>query len=125
MDRVLITGAAGFTAAYLIRLLRKSYGDQIAIHGIESNPVAPVHGVVWHQCQLSDSAEVGAALSEICPTHIFHLCGTFSNKYDIDYPANVETTRNLLQELVDAGGTGCRVLLVGSAAEYGRVEMEK
>lgn len=49
---------------------------------------------------------------------VFHLVGTFSNNFDEDFHANVSLTRNLLEAVLIADQS-IRVLLVGSAAEYG------
>ncbi|EKO5124730.1 NAD-dependent epimerase/dehydratase family protein [Vibrio fluvialis] len=51
---------------------------------------------------------------------VFHLVGTFSNNFDEDFQVNVSLTRNLL-EAVTIVDKSIRVLLVGSAAEYGLI----
>lgn len=63
-------------------------------------------------------------LQETRPDLIFHLAATFSSEYDEAYAVNVDATRQLL-ELVERAHAGTRVLLVGSAAEYGAVGVEE
>lgn len=52
---------------------------------------------------------------------MFHLVGTFTNDFEEDFKVNVSLTMNLL-EAVLAVDKNIRVLLVGSAAEYGLVD---
>ncbi|WP_368881691.1 NAD-dependent epimerase/dehydratase family protein [Shewanella algae] len=51
---------------------------------------------------------------------VFHLVGTFSNNFEEDFHANVSLTRNLLEAVLIVDQS-IRVLLVGSAAEYGLI----
>ena len=55
---------------------------------------------------------------------VFHLVGAFSNNFDEDFQVNVSLTRNLL-EAVLTFDRSIRVLLVGSAAEYGLIGSDK
>jgi nucleoside-diphosphate-sugar epimerase len=59
-------------------------------------------------------------LERVRPQRIYHLVGTFANDWAKDLAANVETSRVLL-ETVRAMSLSCRILLVGSASEYGEV----
>jgi len=79
-------------------------------------------GIQISACDLTDHKAVSKVLHEIRPTRVFHLSGTFANDFDIDYAGNVTTTRNLLDAVRRLETNKCRVLIVGSAAEYGRVD---
>ena len=63
-------------------------------------------------------------IQKIKPDLICHLAGTFSNNYEIDYPANVLTTKNIL-EAVRGLVKNCRIMLIGSSAEFGIVEKDE
>jgi GDP-4-dehydro-6-deoxy-D-mannose reductase len=51
------------------------------------------------------------------------LAGTFTNEYQADFRSNVDSTRHLLEAVRQDSGP-VRVLLIGSAAEYGCVRNE-
>jgi GDP-4-dehydro-6-deoxy-D-mannose reductase len=59
-------------------------------------------------------------LKEVRPDQIYHLAGSFTQKYEIDYAVNVAATKNILDALLQLK-LQTRVLLVGSAAEYGAI----
>jgi GDP-4-dehydro-6-deoxy-D-mannose reductase len=76
-----------------------------------------------HCCDLTSSTAAYRLLKEVKPDQIYHLAGSFTQKYEIDYPVNAASTRNILEGLLRLE-LQTRVLLVGSAAEYGAVRPE-
>jgi GDP-4-dehydro-6-deoxy-D-mannose reductase len=113
--RTLVTGAAGFLGRALVQRLKHN-----TQHELHVTDLRPAPGGIFHRCDLSSSAEVGELLRTINPRRIYHLAGTFANEYGADFRSNVDSTRHLL-EAVRQGGVPARVLLIGSAAEYGCV----
>ena len=69
---------------------------------------------------LCDAGEVRRILEMWRPERIYHLAGSCAEDWQTAFSSNVETTRVLL-ETVHALSLPCRILLVASAAEYGRV----
>ena len=109
--KILITGAGGFTASYLIPLLKEEaflFLTDIKLKNEED----------YYQCDLTDFVSVYNLLKEIKPDKIYHLAGTFSNDYETDYKGNVLSTRNILESCLKLN-INCRTLLIGSAGEYG------
>ena len=122
MRRVLVTGAHGFTAQYLVpRLIERG----AEVHGL-SRPVAPgapVPGsITVHEADLSDFDAVAGLVDSLRPDVVIHLAGisfvAHSNVREI-YDANLVGSRNLLQALVDANVRPDAVLLASSANVYG------
>jgi len=107
----LVTGAAGFTGRHLVGFLRaQAEGEVVAAGRAEGDGIM--------RLDLADPDDVLQAIGRIRPTRVFHCAGRFTNIWESDFPANVGWTRHLL-EAVRTHDPACRVLLVGSAAEYG------
>jgi GDP-4-dehydro-6-deoxy-D-mannose reductase len=116
--KTLVTGAAGFLGRALVQRLK-----QDTRHELHVTDLRPAPGGIFHRCDLSDPAGVKELLRTIAPQQIYHLAGTFANEYAVDFRANVDSTRHLL-EAARQSGVSVRVLLIGSAAEYGCVREE-
>lgn len=118
--KVLITGANGFSAHYLAKALRT------ATEGYELYFTSLTPGISQEfencfPCDLNDLKAVESLIETIRPDQIYHLAGRFTNDYASNYRANVLTTKNILDSLL-ASKITCRILLIGSAAEYGAVD---
>jgi GDP-4-dehydro-6-deoxy-D-mannose reductase len=115
--RHLVTGANGFSGRHLLAYLRGRPGAEVIGVGRRQLPGGD------QECAWEDERSVRALLERWQPERIYHLVGSFTNEWRPDWQANVETTR-LLLEAVRAAGLPCRILLVGSAAEYGELPPE-
>jgi nucleoside-diphosphate-sugar epimerase len=114
--RALVTGSRGLLGRYLVEAIVRSGGHEV-FAATRSKPESEfeVH------CDLADRASVAALLATVRPDAIFHLAGSFSNNFDDDMRDNVFAARNLFEAMIDNRG-GARVVVAGSAAEYGIVE---
>lgn len=112
--RHLVTGANGFCGRHLMETLRAQAGADVLGIGRRE---APGLGATADLC---DAKAVRGILEKWKPERIYHLAGSCSGEWEKSFSSNVETTRILL-EAVRSLELRCRVLLVGSAAEYGQV----
>lgn len=127
--RALITGAAGFAGSHLAEYL-VARGD-VDVHGI-LRPDDGVHNVRHlgerlhiHRLDLRDEAQVQAVVRAVEPDLLFHLAAQASVGHSWAQPqetliGNITMQLHLLQAVV-AQGLSPRILVVGSADEYGRV----
>jgi nucleoside-diphosphate-sugar epimerase len=125
--KILITGAAGFTATHLAKLLAGksdpvSAPNELFFTSLRTNK--PKYCTHYIPCDLSKFESVNSLISSIRPDQIYHLAGSFTNDYALDYAANVSSTKNILDSLLHSG-ISAKILLIGSAAEYGAVEEEE
>ncbi len=115
LKKVLITGANGFTGREMVRVLLADSSKEIYLTDRTETEVSSLR---VKKCDLSDLPSVEACIEKIQPNEIYHLVGSYTNVYDVDYISNVTTTKNILDALRSLG-LKTRVLLVGSSAEYG------
>jgi GDP-4-dehydro-6-deoxy-D-mannose reductase len=125
--RVLITGIAGFVGGHLVDFLRAEQ-PATEIVGLDSHPGsrASALGLEILRCDLADGHAVETALDRLDPDRIVHLAAQASPQKSWADPAGTLKTNVLgllhLLEWVGRRGRATRVLAVGSAEEYGRVD---
>lgn len=115
MKSVLVTGATGALGQAVIARLRND-GNYCVVATSRRDG-----DEVDFQLDVCNSEQLAMAISRIKPDLILHLAATFANDFEGAYAVNVEATRHLL-EAVQQSGYCTRVLLIGSAAEYGVVQ---
>jgi nucleoside-diphosphate-sugar epimerase len=115
--RALVTGAGGALGRALVARLSAAPDWQVVATG--RSPTTP--GL--EQLDVTCHESVVRAIAATLPDVIFHLAANFSKDFDEAYIGNVCGTRTLLSALA-ATGSAARLLLIGSAAEYGLVRPE-
>ena len=122
MTKALITGIAGFTGRHLAALL-VSHG--LEVFGVTrrepTRDLAALGGVRLGQVDLLDRVKVAMLVDEIQPSYIFHLA---SDRGSTDVTElmrrNLGPTYHVLEAALRVRPTAnVKVLVVGSAAEYG------
>jgi GDP-4-dehydro-6-deoxy-D-mannose reductase len=128
-SRVLVTGAAGFVASHLGEIC--SGRDDIQLVGLQRptsvTRVLPQGFVAGVEADLLDASGLKDAVAEAKPDQIIHLAGQSSVYESYRNPggtllANVLGTQHLLFAAEKARVR--RVLIVGSADEYGDIRPE-
>ncbi|MGI9641932.1 MAG: NAD-dependent epimerase/dehydratase family protein [Acidimicrobiia bacterium] len=106
--RALVTGATG------------TIGQAMALHapdGVDlwTTSRSPASGSQHRMAELAEGQAANDIIAEVSPDVVIHLAGGVNINSFSMRASNVATTRQLL----DAVTTSCRVVIVGSAAEYG------
>lgn len=124
--RVLVTGANGFVAHFLIDALR-SRGDETIGVDLAANAANVVDR--YCSCNLLDAAAVRILMEEVRPTHIVHLAAVSSVAKSWESPVEsfLNNTNVFLNvaESVRSLGLKARILSVGSSEEYGVVSADE
>lgn len=114
---VLITGINGFIGSHLQKTLKKTFPDS-RVFGLD---LRESRSADVFKVDLLKGESLLSVITEIRPDFIFHLAGViYSRDWGEHYRGNVETTANVL-EAVKRCGLKSRVIVPGSAAEYGRI----
>jgi GDP-4-dehydro-6-deoxy-D-mannose reductase len=114
----LVTGARGLLGRHLILALRR-LGTSDVLGVVRRGPGDESE----IECDLSDAASVTRMIGSTQPARIFHLAGSFSNVLEEDLRNNVLAAGNLLASVAERA-PAARVLVTGSAAEYGVVDAD-
>jgi nucleoside-diphosphate-sugar epimerase len=125
-NRVLVTGASGFTGRYVVDELKRQGCEVIGLGGADHSAPAWAATLLpadsWRQGNLCDLDGLRALLKETRPDVVIHLAAlafVAHGRAEDFYQVNLVGTRNLLQAIDDASLVPQRVLIASSANVYG------
>lgn len=126
MKKAFITGICGFTGGHLTEYLSKSgieiFGLDLPVEG-RSNPDHLTYVSRMYYADVNDRDSIFEIIHSIKPDFIFHLAGLIgSNDLEKLFKTNIVGTKNVLEA---ACSIETKILLPGSAAEYGAVPEDK
>jgi len=129
--KVLIIGSAGFVGGHLVEYLSllptvEVFASKLSTERLEDICIANKN---IFNLDILNKDEVENILKRICPDYIIHLAAQSSVSYSWKEPAltfnvNLIGTINVL-EAVRKTGIHTRILLIGSAEEYGDIKPEE
>ena len=122
MTTALVTGAGGFLAGHLRRVLAGRGTMRIAASDVRAMRAEEYDA--WHEADLTNAAAARALIERVEPSIVFHLAGANHGGAALLHAANVTAVANVL-DAVRASAPAARVVLIGSAAEYGRVPADQ
>ena len=127
--RVLITGGSGFVGQWLCKLMLE-HGSTVFAGGLEGQPSTGVldpaerDAIHWIPLDTASRDSVGRAVLDAAPDEVVHLAAIAfppdANAVpDRTYDINALGAVRLLHALSAGGTSSARVLIVGSAEQYG------
>ena len=123
--RVLITGIAGFVGTHLVDFLYRQDPEAEVFGLVKPRGTLPElpPGVTLIEADLEDAASIERALDQATPDRVVHLAAQSSPQLSWADPAGTYRTNVLgllhILEAVRKRGIAPRMLVVGSAEEYG------
>src|SRR5688572_30464176 len=127
--RVLITGGAGFVGQWLSRAML-AQGWSVFAGTVDGAPTTGVlstkekDAICWTTLDVQSEDSVRAAVDHTSPDRVVHLAGiAFAPEANASpiraFEINALGAMRLLSALTPAAAGGLRVLIVGSAEQYG------
>jgi len=117
MKRVLITGGLGVLAKAVIKKFEELGRYNIFISSRRNNND---NNLI---CDVTDPNQFLNTMQYTDPDIIIHLAATYSGHFKDAYQTNVQSTKYILDYVKDSK-KHIRVLIIGSAAEYGMVKSD-
>jgi GDP-4-dehydro-6-deoxy-D-mannose reductase len=117
--RTLITGATGCLGPLVANRLAADPQQEVWLSA--RTPLACDRYIA---CDLANPGAIRGLVERVRPDRIFHLAASFTGRYDEDWCVNADSSRHLLESLLSCR-LAARVILMGSAAEYGHVRPEE
>lgn len=114
-----VTGGSGFVGSHLVDYLLQK-GDEVHCIVRKTSSLKWLKGknVTIHDCGLFDKVELEKVLNNI--DYLYHVAGVVKAKKEVGYfRGNVETTKNLLDTVLEASPNIKRVLVVSSQTACG------
>lgn len=124
MTSVLITGVSGFCGRHLVRRLREERDYRIVGLDVLCDSLSEKDLNDYVNVDMRQSAPLQSVIMRERPMWVFHLAGVASGLPAKIYETNLLSVINLLEALCQ-NSPETRVLIVGSAAEYGHVPESK
>ena len=112
---VLVTGSTGAFGSMLVKWLQNNSSEQIWRTGKKS-----LKEKGYYSCDLTNAPETKSLIAKLRPQLIFHLAGNYVDTHDLDYSINSLGAKHIIEALIEED-INTRVILIGSAAEYGIV----
>jgi nucleoside-diphosphate-sugar epimerase len=116
---ILITGSTGAFGRLFSKWWERYAKEEIILTGRTN---LSRDGYV--QCDMKRPEEIRALITQVQPRLVFHLAGCFANDYEQNYTVNVTSAKFIFDTLLEEN-LSTRVVLFGSAAEYGAVTPEE
>jgi GDP-4-dehydro-6-deoxy-D-mannose reductase len=122
MTVALVTGASGFVAQHLTPALRSKGYTKII--GADVRAIRPGAFDASFVADLSAKSEMQRVVEGSAPDIVFHLAGTAQGSEETIRASNLDTARYLIESVKETLAV-TRIVLIGSAAEYGEVPSDR
>ena len=117
--RLLVLGSEGFIGKKFIEFQKSLDFPHKNLFMVDIREIKKQN---YFKCNASNYENLNKIIQKIVPDEIYNFSGSFSNVFEIDYMNNVMVSKNIFDSLIQNKQTDCKVLINGSAAEYGFIK---
>ncbi len=118
MKTILVTGFSGVLGSAILKIIENQNDAVVLLGGRKTNKDSHYH------FDVNDNQSVQKLIKETRPELVYNLLGSMSANWEDSFKSNCDLTHTLLEETTKTNNR-CRVVLIGSAAEYGVVKPEE
>jgi nucleoside-diphosphate-sugar epimerase len=122
MNKILIFGINGFLGSHFIEYIKKNeHFNNFEFIGCYKTSFKKIGFIKKYvKCDITNYNDVFNVINKSKPSYIINFAGTYhTSDFNILYTQNVIGTKNILDAVKDANYPIKKILLLGSAAEYG------
>jgi GDP-4-dehydro-6-deoxy-D-mannose reductase len=122
MKKILVFGINGFSGKNILKYFRNVIDNKsYSIFGCDIKEDEEISRQLDVYCgDMTNGLFVRDLIAKIKPDYIINLAGSFiSSSFDILFKQNVTGSKNILDAVVYSNHPVTKILLIGSAAEYG------
>lgn len=117
--RILVLGSEGFIGKKFIEFQKALDFPHKNLFMVDIREIKKQN---YFKLNASNYENLNKIIQKIVPEEIYNFSGSFSNVFEIDYMNNVMISKNIFDSLIQNKQTDCKVLINGSAAEYGFIK---
>ena len=117
--RILVLGSEGFIGKKFIEFQNALDFPDKNLFKVDIREIKKQN---YYKCNASNYENLNSIIQKITPDEIYNFSGSFSNVFEIDYMNNVMVSKNIFDSLIQNKQLDCKVLINGSAAEYGFIK---
>ena len=117
--RILVLGSEGFIGKKFIEFQKALDFPHKNLFMVDIREIKKEN---YFKFNASNYENLNKIIQKIVPDEIYNFSGSFSNVFEIDYMNNVMVSKNIFDSLIQNKQTDCKVLINGSAAEYGFIK---
>lgn len=121
MDRLLILGVNSFSGRHFLNYIyKKGFDKKYLIYGIGSKPKYTSHNIFYQKIDVTNYDSLEKFIIENRPNYIVNFIGKFgTDNINELLKFNFDVTKNIINLIIKNKLNVKKVLLIGSAAEYG------
>ena len=117
--KVLVIGSEGFIGKAFINQYNKQNNSLNEVYMVSRRNIKKTH---YYSCDATKFEKINEIIKNVAPNEIYNFSGSFSNIFETDYLNNVVITKNIIESILINNNFDCKILINGSAAEFGFIK---
>jgi len=114
----LVIGSEGFIGKAFINYHKKFENSSIELFTVD---IIDIDKKNYYKCDATNFQIIEKIIQSVQPDEIYNFSGSFSDIYEKSYLTNVIISKNIFDSVLLHNLNECKILINGSAAEYGAI----